>query len=293
MPQAIGSAGSFLSGLPSAIGSFFGGGSSAPAGVPSAPTADNAGIDAGLPSSWDPSQPAPGVGAGLGYGAATPATGTPITGGNLPSELPPTSIVGDGGGGMAPPAAAPGSVDPNALASGLAGAFLNPTAAGVPTDLQTAAATGAAGSAGAADPASPWGQFLKTLMTPAGGAAGLGGIGNLVESIMRFNTMRTLQNPAALASGAASMYQPMSKALKRAIISPVTAAAQETGQINAPGLYSQSVATALAPYQYEMQQRALQDYITALQESGYAYPQGGVGGYGGSSSGSSSIFGGS
>jgi hypothetical protein len=136
------------------------------------------------------------------------------------------------------------------------------------------------------DPAAPSSvaQVLQSLFggKPGSGAAGaLGGVGNLVESIMRWNTMRTLSNPAALASGASQMYQPMSKALKRAIISPVTAAAQETGQINAPGLYSQSVATALAPYQYQMQMEALKDYITALTASGGAYPQGGLFGAGG------------
>jgi hypothetical protein len=148
------------------------------------------------------------------------------------------------------------------------------------------------------DPASQgWAaQFLKSLGTGKGGTT-IGGIGNLVEAITRWNAMRTLQNPSALASGAGRMYQPMSKAFKRAIISPVTAAAQETGQINAPGLYSQSVATALAPYQYQMQMQAMQDYIEALRASGAAYPVGGVpsGGYGGgdtSGSSSASIFGG-
>jgi hypothetical protein len=111
----------------------------------------------------------------------------------------------------------------------------------------------------------------------------LGGLGNLVESIMRWNTMRTLANPSALASGASQLYQPMSAAMKRAIINPVTAAAQETGQINAPGLYSQSVATALAPYQYQMQEDALREYIAALTASGGAYPQGGLFGAGGPS----------
>jgi hypothetical protein len=145
------------------------------------------------------------------------------------------------------------------------------------------------------DPASQgWAsQFLKSLGTGKGGTT-IGGIGNLVEAITRWNAMRTLQNPSALASGAGRMYQPMSKAFKRAIISPVTAAAQETGQINAPGLYSQSVATALAPYQYQMQMNALNDYIEALRASGSAYPVGGVpsGGYGGGDSSSASIFGG-
>jgi hypothetical protein len=135
-----------------------------------------------------------------------------------------------------------------------------------------------------------WDQLFGQQGT-GGGTAGavkalgpggtLGGLGNLVESIMRWNTMRTLANPSALASGASQLYQPMSAAMKRAIINPVTAAAQETGQIGAPGLYSQSVATALAPYQYQMQENALREYIAALEASGQAYPQGGLFGAGG------------
>ena len=122
---------------------------------------------------------------------------------------------------------------------------------------------------------------------PSKGGTGafLGDVGNIGEAVQRYMMMQHLQNPADVAAGAAGLYQPMSKALKRAVTAPVTAAAQETGQINAPAIYSQSVASALAPYQYQMQENALREYLASMQESMGAYPgtgglYGPYGGYG-------------
>lgn len=260
MPSSIGSA---LGSVGSALGGLFGGGGAA--GVPA--QAAEAAASAlpttapSLPPSWDPSQPAPGIGWGTSTGVGAPASTT--------------------------------GIDPTSLASGLASAYLDPTNA--------AAINAGAGGTTAAAP-TDWmttiGNWLKGDVTGAKGAFGtpiqaLGTAGSIMEAINRWQLQQTLQNPAALTKGAAGLYQPMSKALKRSIIAPVTAQAQETGQINAPGLYSQSVASALAPYQYQMQMQALRDYMTALAESGGAYPQGGLYGPGGPSyqGGSSSAYG--
>lgn len=262
MPSIIGQtlqgAGPSLGAIGSSLGSLFSPSSASAATIPSAPTVDNAGVTAPTvdTSSW-------------GSGSAAPAPSL------LPSSDPLLGTLGGGGGGGPAPSGSPFS-----LLTGTTGdATSNPLA-----PLQ--AASMAPGSAGTTtDPSSqPWyNQIADFLKTPKGAAVGIGGLGNLVESIMRWNTMRTLSNPAALASGASKMYTPMNAAMKRAIIGPVTAAAQETGQINAPGLYAQSVGSALAPYQYAMQEKALQDYITALTASGGAYPEGGLFGAGGPS----------
>ena len=294
MPQGIGSAlgsfGSALSSIPSSVGSWFS--PSAAAGAAGGiPSVDNPGITAPVPMETS------GVGVSgdssgglMAAPAPDPSVANYFTGGLGPNPTP-TDLAYPAASAMGPTGGV-GFNPVRASEMALSGAFGQDV-----TDPMTGQPLATA--IGDPESQSRVAQVLQALgLGGKGGmAAGVGGIGNLVENLVRWQTMRTLQNPAALASGAQQMYRPMSKALKRNIINPVTAAAQETGQINAPGLYSQSVATALAPYQYQMQMKALEDYIEALRASGGAYPEGGVqlGGYGGSSSGNTAadIFGGS
>lgn len=313
--SGLGSLGNYASMLPSVLGSFMGGGGGAAAGQ-AAEGAVDAGASglSGLPAAVPPTVPEDpgavmGIGGAGGYTPAPTTTPDPIAaamaggGGGGPTDSfggrmagPYSPLAPDGTGG------AGGGVGGGTNLFGPGGGSLfdssgNPIAS--PLNASAPATgpmgvmgmnAGAASAAAAGDPADPsgfWSKMGSGLLNWLKGDLGakgafatptssLGTIGGVMEAINRWQNQARLQNPAALAAGAAKMYQPMSKALRRAVIGPVTAAAQETGQINAPGLYSQSVATALAPIQARMQMAALENYIRALQDSEYAYPQGGI-----------------
>lgn len=276
MPQAIGgalgSAGSFLGSLPSTVSNWFS--PSVAAGIPSdtSVAAGVTGTPAGAPGAF----PSPGL-PPVDLASGMPA---PLT---APSSAPNLSLLptdGSSGGGMAAPA-------PDLL-SGAGG-----TGGGAPFGNITPPAVDASGNPIAPTPggASPsWISQIISAVTgkdpsKGGTAAFIGDAGNIGEAIQRFMVQRSLQNPADVLKNSQVLSGGLSKALKRGIEAPVTAAAQETGQINAPGLYSQSVATALAPYRYQQQQDALKEYLAAMQESMGAYPgtgglYGPYGGYG-------------
>jgi hypothetical protein len=88
-----------------------------------------------------------------------------------------------------------------------------------------------------------------------------------MEAINRWMVQRTLQNPAALASAANKLARPLGAQARERIIAPARAAAQESSGINAPLLYAQAIAGALAPYQYQNEQNALREEIAALTAS--------------------------
>jgi hypothetical protein len=179
--------------------------------------------------------------------------------------------------------------------SGIAGASYSPVTPNTPESVLnpgnvggTAAApySAASGDPSAATPDPTLWQEIKNFFEGGGGPGaqtapgsagagskgmGLGGWiglgGGLMEMLNRYLVQRTLQNPAALAAAANKLARPLGAQARNRIIAPVTAAAQETSGVNAPLLYSQAIASALAPYQYQNEQRALQEEIAALQAS--------------------------
>jgi hypothetical protein len=272
MPQAIsgalGSAGSFLSSVPSTVANYF------------SPTAAAAG-----PSDMS-AYPTPGI-----YSTVDPTTGG--AGAMPPSLTPPSpSPTSDTGNWFAgTPAAAPASV------GGL-------SAPPVPSPTDPTGGAGTAGAAGpvaavgpsafgtAQDPNAPptdgqsswWRDAIKAItgkeVGKGGGGAALADVGNLSEAIQRFMVQRTLQNPSDVLKQSQILSRGLSKGLKRNIGAATGQEMANAGLAGAPGLYSQAVASALAPYRYQQQQKALQDYLAAMQESAAAYPGGPQGGYG-------------
>lgn len=277
MPQAIsgalGSAGSFLSGLPSTVANYF------------SPTAAAAG-----PSDTS-SYPTPGI-----YSTVDPTTGgagaMPAPSITLPPPAGPTSDTGSWFAGT--PAAAPASIgglsappvpDPTG-AAGTAGAA-GPVAAVGPSVFGTAKDPNAPPT----DQQSWWQQAIQALTgKPAdkgGMGIALGTAGNLAEAIQRWAMQRELQNPKDVLKQSQVLSGGLSKALKRNIGAATGQEMAEAGLAGAPGLYSQAVASALAPYRYQQQQDALKEYLAAMSESMGAYPgtgglygpQGGYGSY--------------
>jgi hypothetical protein len=122
---------------------------------------------------------------------------------------------------------------------------------------------------------------------PSKGGTGafIGDVGNIGEAIQRYMVQQQLQNPSDILKKSQVLSGGLSKALKRNIGAATGQEMANAGLAGAPGLYAQSVASALAPYRYQQQQDALKDYLAAMQESMGAYPgtgglYGPYGGYG-------------
>lgn len=260
--------GASVSNIPYDVGNVFGGAGggfgATGAGAPPVVTADNPGIGVSMPAGSDVNMPGGPAGSPTSY--ANPiATGLP---GDV--ALDPASSPYGGGSLSAPPVYTPSPTTTGGY-SGMGAPGVDPvTGAAISGNVNpiTGAAIPPTAAAGV-DPNSIMGKVQAYLSDPKNWGSIIGGSGSMLQGLERFLTARTLANPNALMGGASKLFQGMSKAAKRAIIGPVTAAAQETGQINAPGLYAQSVATALGPYQYQMQMQALEDYIRSLGEAGY------------------------
>jgi hypothetical protein len=142
-------------------------------------------------------------------------------------------------------------------------------------------------------PASDQTSLISRIITaitgkdPSKGGTGafIGDVGNIGEALQRFMMQRTLQNPQELLKQSQQLSGGLSKALKRNVGAATGQEMANAGLAGAPGLYSQAVASALAPYRYQQQQDALKEYLAAIEESMGAYPgtggqYGPYGGYG-------------
>jgi len=139
----------------------------------------------------------------------------------------------------------------------------NPATSGISPSMISSIgpAGGAPPSTGVADPsASP--------------LAALGAIAQALEMYKRFELQSNLQNPSWVAGQVGRLQQPLSGALRNAVTAQTQAGAQESGLGQAPGLFRQSLAQALAPYMYEEQQNAINEYLASIGESMEAYPLG-------------------
>jgi hypothetical protein len=249
--------GGFVSNLPYDVSNFFGG-----AGGGFGATGGGA----------VPPPPSPNA-----YGTPPAAVVDPYGTGTAASATPPGEVLSGDPGAFrslsAPPIPSPASVLNNPAAAPTNYSPLNPPAGAPPAGTQ-ASSGGTTGT----DP-SLWQSAINYVKAHPLQALGFGA--DIGQGIQRWMLQRTLSDPNALMGGASKLFQGMSKALKRNVIGPVRAEAQETGQINAPGLYAQAVASAVGPYQYQMQMQALADYIDALRAAGQPYPWGGGYGVGG------------
>jgi len=146
-----------------------------------------------------------------------------------------------------------------------------------------------AAAAGQPDQSS-WISKIITAITgkePSKGGTGafIGDVGNLSDAIQRYMIQRRLQDPSQVLKQSQVLSRGLSKGLKRDVAASVGQEMAGAGLAGAPNLYAQAVTSALAPYRFQEQQNALQQYLAAMGLSEGAYPgQGGMygpyGGYG-------------
>lgn len=232
-----------------------------------------------------------GISSIFGSGAPTPPTDTAFSAGGLSSSGDPGYVSPAAtSSAFGTPAPTPADV---MSPSGIAGAPYSPVTPNTPESIMNPGNVGGTATAPysptAADPSAPDATLWQEIQnffgggaagtgaaTGAGGAAAKGGLGlggwlglggNLMEMLNRYLVQRTLQNPAALTSAASKLAIPMGAQARNRILGPVEAQAMESSGVNAPLLYSQAMASALAPFQYQNEQRALQEEIAALTAS--------------------------
>lgn len=157
------------------------------------------------------------------------------------------------------PTGSTGTPNPTGASSTLPlGGATNPSFAGAPAPESTNAPS--AGTP-AAPAATNWGGDLKT------GGTLLSAIATALQAYQRYNLSQNLQNPKYVAGQIQQLTQPLSAALKNSVGSGVQAQMQEAGLGEAPGLFRQALAQALAPYQLQQQQQAEQQYLQAINTS--------------------------
>jgi len=113
------------------------------------------------------------------------------------------------------------------------------------------------------------GKGLESLATL--GATGAGLAGNLSAEHQRQQELNyakqqqaLLANPTALASEVAGATQPLNKALVESVGNNVTGTLAEEGLSQAPGIQATALSQALAPYEQQNQQTALQIVMQRL-----------------------------
>jgi hypothetical protein len=155
--------------------------------------------------------------------------------------------------------------------------------------VQIPSDTGPATTAAGQPEQSWWRQAIQALtgkeVGKGGGGAALTGVGNLADQIQRYMIMRRLQDPSQVLKQSQVLGRGLSKGLKRDVGAAVGQEMAQAGLAGAPNLYAQAVTSALAPYRFQEQQNALQQYLEAMRLSEGAYPgEGGMygpyGGYG-------------
>jgi hypothetical protein len=121
------------------------------------------------------------------------------------------------------------------------------------------------------------GQFLKgpggqsLLKVGEAGMAGAGLVGNILNERARSSEIsnlqkaeKTLADPTKLASEVRGATQPLNAGLVQDITNQVSGNLAERGLSQAPGIQATELATALAPFQQQNQQTALQLVLTRL-----------------------------
>jgi len=235
------------SSITSGLSSMFGGGAPSPTPTETGP------YSAGGPSSSGDSNI-------LATGSGTGASGLPGV------------SVGASGGAFTPPEAvmAPGT-------AALTGGGATGGAPYSPVNAPVAGATDPSQSMASkvieflfgksADPNDPSSQGTKAALPGL-----LTGAGTLVSDLMKYRQQQNLLNN--LGSQATALNRKMTPAMIRHITAPVIAMGQETGQINAPYLMNQAVATAAAPYVYQQQLEDLRAALEANRIAAGMYPDG-------------------
>lgn len=117
------------------------------------------------------------------------------------------------------------------------------------------------------------GLMSKILPLIMGGSAISGTVGNIMANRSRNQVlssemaqMKALENltPAQIAQGTAQLQAPLSQNLINNVGNGVQAQLATRGLSQAPGIYTQALATGLAPYQLQEQQMALDAFMKKL-----------------------------
>jgi hypothetical protein len=99
------------------------------------------------------------------------------------------------------------------------------------------------------------------------GSSGAGAIGNIFTDIQRqqqINKLNSLDNPATLSKEVAQATQPLSSGLVQSVGNQVSGSLAEQGLSQAPGIQATELAQALAPFQQQNQNTALQLVLQQL-----------------------------
>jgi hypothetical protein len=99
------------------------------------------------------------------------------------------------------------------------------------------------------------------------GSAGSGILGNIFTDIQRqqqINKLNALDNPTTLSKEVAQATQPLSSGLVQEVSNNVTGTLAGEGLSEAPGIQATTLAQALAPFQQQNQQTALQLVLQQL-----------------------------
>jgi hypothetical protein len=109
----------------------------------------------------------------------------------------------------------------------------------------------------------------------------LSSIGKAIDSYQKYQLQQNLQNPNYIKAQIAKLQQPLSASLQNAVGAQTQAQMQEAGLGEAPGLFKQALAQALAPYQYNQEQQAASEYENSIRTSQAEDPWGQLGDFGG------------
>lgn len=113
------------------------------------------------------------------------------------------------------------------------------------------------------------------LMDAKTGQVNMKALADLYQAYQKYQLQQTLQDPSQVSKNASKLFTGLSPALTRGLNRQVDAEMQERGLTGAPGLYSEALAEAKAPYIYQGEQAALQEYLQSIGLSEGMYNQGG------------------
>lgn len=118
----------------------------------------------------------------------------------------------------------------------------------------------------AAAPAPLWQQLLT------GGMFGAGELGNLLQenkqNSYQNSLLNLMNNPQALTNKVLQAEQPISNSLTQAVTNQVQAQMASRGLAQAPGIFATTESQALAPFQQQNYQTALQQVLASLGAPG-------------------------
>lgn len=117
------------------------------------------------------------------------------------------------------------------------------------------------------------GSMPSWLQILAGGSLGLGSIGNVIQSIQKSQELSSLKNsqnalanmtPQQLSARVNAATQPLNTGLIQSVGNQVQGDVASRGLAESPGVFASTESQALAPYEQQNQQLALQEVMQQL-----------------------------